>query len=97
MLWRFSANHTHLYPGALLRRLDASGDTRLSPGDEMLVEFSDGVLATGRLLEADKDTAVLQMPGYRTQRGTNVVARAWRLVTADELGLLRVNKRLPSA
>jgi hypothetical protein len=47
MLWRFSANHTHLYPGALLRCLDTPGEARLSAGDELLVEFSDGASASG--------------------------------------------------
>lgn len=97
LLWRFSANHTHLYPGAFLRSLDAPGGTRLSPGDEVLVEFSDGVLASGRLLEADADAAVLQMSLYRTQRGTDVAARTWRLVPAGEPGLIRVHKHLPAA
>ncbi|MFT4255986.1 MAG: hypothetical protein QM599_03375 [Pseudoxanthomonas sp.] len=96
MLSRFSANHTHLYPGALLRRLDNEGDARLPPGGEMLVEFSDGVVATGRLLEADRDAFVLRMPDYRTQRGTNVRARTWRLASTGEPGLLRVQKRLPA-
>lgn len=68
MLWRFSANNTHLYPGALLRCLDAPGEACLSAGDELLVEFSDGVVAGGRLLRAEPDAAVLQMPGYRTSR-----------------------------
>lgn len=95
MLRRFSADHTHLYPGAHLRGLDVSSKTRLSSGDEMLVEFSDGVVASGRLPEAGPDAAVLQMPVYRTQRGTEVAARVWRLVLADELGLMRVQKRLP--
>ncbi|HWK50147.1 MAG TPA: hypothetical protein VNR40_09685 [Steroidobacter sp.] len=95
MLWRFSANHTHLYPGAQLRPLDVSSEPRLSPGDDMLVEFSDGMFATGRLLEADPDAAVLQMPIYRTQRGTEVTARTWRLVSEGESGSMRVQKRLP--
>lgn len=97
MLWRFSANHTHLYPGALLRSLDAPGDVRLSPGDELLVEFSDGVLASGRLLTADSNTAVLQMPLHRTRRGTDVAPRAWRLVPGSGPGLMRVQKREPAA
>lgn len=47
MLWRLSANNIHLYPGALLRSLDDPSGARLSAGDELLVEFSDGVLASG--------------------------------------------------
>ncbi len=96
MLWRFSANHTHLYPGALLRSLDAQQEARLAPGDEIWVEFSDGVATIGRLREVDSETAVLQMPPYRTQHGTEVAARSWRLVPAGESGLIRVQRRLPA-
>ncbi|MBB2926621.1 hypothetical protein FHX59_001030 [Paraburkholderia silvatlantica] len=94
MPWRFSANHTHLYPGSLLRNLEAPGRARLSPGDEILVEFSDGEPVTGRLLEVDESTVLLQMPAYRTQRGTTVECRTWSVVAADEPGRLRVQKRL---
>ncbi len=94
MLWRVSANNTHLYPGAILRHLDFSGDTPLESGDEVLVEFSDGAVVSGRLTEADRDAVVLQLSGYRTQSGTNVAARTWRLVSTDEPERLRVLKRL---
>ena len=97
MLRRYSANHTHLYPGALLLNLDTSDAQPLSPGDEVLVEFADGVLATGQLLEGDADTAVLRMSPYRTQRGTNVAAKTWHLVSANQRGTLRVQKRLPAS
>lgn len=96
MLWRFSANDSHLYPGALLRDLDASREARLSSGDELLVEFSDGVIARGRLLEVGTDAVVLQMPLYRTARGTEVQARTWRIVPGDESDLMKVSKRLPA-
>lgn len=97
MLWRFSTNDSHLYPGALLRDLDASREVPLSPGDELLVEFSDGVIARGRLLEVGSDAVVLQMPLYRTARGTEVQARTWRILPGDEPGLMKVSKRLPVA
>jgi hypothetical protein len=96
MLWRFSANDSHLYPGALLRDLDASREVPLSSGDELLVEFSDGVIARGRLLEVGTDAVVLQMPLYRTARETDVQARTWRVVPGDDPGLMKVNKRLPA-
>ena len=97
MLWRFSANNTHLYPGALLRRLDAPDDASFSAGDDLVVEFSDGMHVSGRLLEAESGSgaAVLQMPGYRTQRRTTVAARTWRIAPCSEPGLMRVEKRLP--
>lgn len=97
MLWRFSANHTHLYPGARLRSLDAPNKARLSPGDDVLVEFSDGALASGQWGDTDADAAVLQMSAHRTQRGTEVAARTWRLVPAGEPGWFRVQQRLPAA
>ena len=94
MFWRFSANNTHLYPGAMLRSLDASGEANLSAGDELLVEFSDGAVARGRLLHAEPDAAVLQMPAYRTRRKTTVAERTWRIVPGGEAGLVRVQERL---
>ncbi|MGC3985798.1 MAG: hypothetical protein QM777_14380 [Pseudorhodoferax sp.] len=97
MLWRFSANDTHLYPGTVLRCLDVPGKSRLSAGDGLLVEFSDGIIAGARLLQAEPNAAVLQMPGYRTQRGTTVAARTWRIVPGGEPGLAKVHKRLPAA
>jgi hypothetical protein len=90
MLWRFSANHTHLYPGALLRCLDTPGEARLSAGDELLVEFSDG------LLEAQADGAVLQMPAHRTRRATTVAARTWRITPGGTPGLVRIHRRIAS-
>ncbi|MGD9946347.1 MAG: hypothetical protein AB7F71_17220 [Burkholderiaceae bacterium] len=96
MLWRFSANNTHLYAGAMLRSLEPPGEERLSAGDEMLVEFSDGVAVSGRLIEVEPTAAVLQVPVYRTLRQTTVAARTWRLVPGGEPGLIRVQKRLPT-
>lgn len=97
MLWRFSANNTHLYPGALLRSLDPPSEARLSPGDEWLVEFSDGVLASGQVREVEPGMAILQMPTHRTRRGAAVVARTWRVAPGGQPGLVRVQERLPAA
>lgn len=97
MLWRYSADNTHLYPGALLRRLDVCDDGRLSAGDELLVEFSDGAAVVGRLVQIEADTALVQMPCYRTRKKATVVERTWCLTPGDELGTMRVRKRLPSA
>jgi hypothetical protein len=94
MLWRFSASNTHLYPGAFLRSLEAPDETRLSTGDGVLVEFSDGVFVNAQLLDATPTTATLQIPGYHTRRGTMVAARTWRIVPADKPGLVRVQERL---
>lgn len=88
-------DHTHLFPGAQLRCLDTPGDQRLSANDGVLMLFSDGIFVSGRLLKAEAHAAVLYMPAYRTQRGTKVAARAWRIVPGGELGLVRVLQRLP--
>ena len=96
MRWRFSANNTHLYPGALLRSLDAPSENRLSAGDELQVEFSDGVVAIGQLRQADAHAAVLAMPAYRSRHGTTVTERTWCMVPGGESGLVRVQKRLPA-
>ncbi|HCF1728988.1 hypothetical protein ACYTSM_02025 [Pseudomonas aeruginosa] len=95
MLWRFSANNTHLYPGAVLRSLDAPSEARLSAGDELLVEFSDGIVASGRLLQGEPNAAVLQMPTYRTQRRTAVAARTWRIAPASGLSAGRADPAQP--
>jgi len=97
MLWRFSANNTHLYPGALLRSLDLPSEARLSAGDELLVEFSDGIIASGQLTQATPTAAVLHMPAYRTQRKTTVAARTSHIAPGGEPGLVKVQKRLPAA
>lgn len=76
MLWRFSANDSHLYPGALLRDLDASREARLSSGDELLVEFSDGVIARGRLLEVGSNAVVLEHAEPRCKLGRGASCRA---------------------
>ncbi|WP_251863604.1 hypothetical protein [Achromobacter sp. Marseille-Q4962] len=97
MLWRFSANHSHLYPGALLSCLEPRGEARLSPGDEVLVAFTDGMAAMGTLAAVTPHSAVLSMPAYLTQRGTWVSERVWGLAPSGEPGLVRVRKRLSRA
>jgi len=96
MLWRFSANNTHLYPGAMLLSLDAPSKRRLSAGDELLVEFSDGITTSGRLLQVESNAAVLHLSSYQTQRKTTVAKRTWRIAPGGEAGLVRVQKRLPA-
>lgn len=73
MFWRFSVNHTHLYPGALMRSLDVAHKVTWMPGEDVQVEFSDGVLACGQVLRAD--ATVLHVPAQtiRYARQTQVV------------------------
>lgn len=94
MLWRFSANNTHLYPGAFLRCLDTVSEMNLKEGDELLVEFSDGVIVNGQLLHANAEAVTLQLPTYRAGHGTDVAERTWRIVPGDEPGFMHVKKRL---
>lgn len=47
-------------------------------GAECLVEFGDGVTVIG-VYHHDGDALHLSVPTYRTARGTQVVARSWRL------------------
>ncbi len=93
-LWRLAANHTHLYPGALLRCLDAPAGARLARGDRAAVELADGTLALGRFAAVDCASAALDMQPHRTHRGAQVAARRWRVVPGGEPGLLRVRRRL---
>ncbi len=94
MLRRYSANNTHLYPGALLRVPDDDDRSEPSPGDEAVIEFSDGVIVNARWLEAGADGLVLRMPAWRTERGTEVEARTWRITPGDETDVLKVGKRV---
>lgn len=97
MLWRFTANNTHLYPGALLRSHESVGMTALSPDDELLVEFSDGVSVSGVIPAVESAGVILQMPTYRTRGGTTVTARTWRIMAGGDPGLMRVQERLSGA
>ena len=53
MLWRFSANNTHLYPGAVLRSLDVPGKARLSADDA--AAFASDVAAVVGELQPESD------------------------------------------
>lgn len=48
-------------------------------GTEALVEFGDGVTVIARW-QRTGDTLTLDIPAYRTARGTDVAERVWRLV-----------------
>jgi len=71
---RFMFPHSHAFPGGRVVIADAS-----KAGSDCLVEFGDGVtvIATHR---AASDGIHLSIPTYRTRKGTQVVARHWRLV-----------------
>lgn len=56
-------------------------------GPECLVEFSDGVTVIAEW-QTDDDAIRLSVPDYRTDRGTLVTARIWRLALCGD-GLWR--------
>lgn len=71
---RFVFPHSHAFPGG---RVVVEGDAGTGP--ECLVEFGDGVTVIAEW-RAASDVIHLSVPAYRTAKGTQVVARNWRLV-----------------
>lgn len=76
MLWRFSPT---FYPDELLRALDHPGRAEPCASDEVSVEFSDGVIASGQLLQAEPNAAVLHLPAHCTQRKATEAEQTWRV------------------
>lgn len=71
---RFSFSHSHAFPGSRLSIEDAEA----SEGT-CVVEFADGSATIGEW-HPDGDDIVLEIPDYRTAKGTDVAAQSWRLV-----------------
>ncbi|MDF2232990.1 hypothetical protein P2H44_10530 [Albimonas sp. CAU 1670] len=70
-------DHTHLYLGATCRLLDADA---VSPaGNPVRVEFSDGVVASGRAAAMPGGRTRLEVAAYRTSKGARIGAKAWIL------------------
>lgn len=67
--------HSHLYPGARGRVSSGTG----SRGTEAVLRFADGASAAATL-----DDAVLRVAAYRTDAGTKIAAKSWRLRFAGE-------------
>lgn len=84
---RFSFPHSHAFSGGEVRIEDAEATE-----GKCVVEFGDGVVMIGDW-HPDVDAVVLDVPAYRTARGTEVDARRWRLVL-DQQGRWR-SKRGP--
>lgn len=91
--WRFAAADTHLYPGARLRCLETPSAAVLRAGDRMLIEFSDGCLASARIGRVAAAGATVTVESYRTARGTSVAARSWEVAPGTRPGELRVKAR----
>jgi hypothetical protein len=80
--------HTHVYPGA-----HCSIET--SSRRKALVEFSDGVVASGTVERRRRDELQLAIDAYTTARGTHIVAKRWEL-QREAADRWRVLKRLNS-
>lgn len=69
---RLSFPGSHAYPGGRVAVTDDGGE------DVAIVEFADGVTVPARLSRAG-DALLVEVPAYRTARGTGIDARRWRV------------------
>ena len=79
---RFTFPHSHAF-----RRGRVAVDDDGKAGPEGLVEFGDGITVAAQWRTED-DAIRLDVPDYRTAKGTLVTARTWRLVR-DKRGVWR--------
>lgn len=85
---RFAFPHSHAFRrGRVVVEDDGSG------GPECLVEFGDGVTVLGQW-RRNGDAIDIQIPTYRTARGTQVAAHEWRLNQRKD-GVWRSERRDP--
>ncbi|WP_121062081.1 hypothetical protein [Chachezhania antarctica] len=82
---RFAFPHSHAFRGG---RVTVEDDGGAPPA--CLVEFSDGVTVMGEFRHDGPDI-VLDVPAYRTSKGTDVGARRWRL-SRSEAGVWRTTR-----
>ena len=69
---RFTFPHSHAFPGGRVAVAEEGGDPAAC-----MVEFSDGVTVIAGYRRIGEDI-VLDVPSYRTSKGTLVAARRWR-------------------
>jgi hypothetical protein len=74
---RFSFPHSHAFPGG---RVLIEEDANEGP---CAVEFGDGVSIIGEWPRT-ADDIYLEVPVYRTAKGTEVAARSWRLKQGED-------------
>ncbi|WP_411033998.1 hypothetical protein [Shinella sp. BYT-45] len=79
---RFSFPHSHAFPGGRVTVEDAA-----AAEGSCVVEFGDGIVLIGEWRPAGTDIE-LDVPAYRTAKGTKIDARRWRLVQGGD-GLWR--------
>ncbi|HEY3614137.1 MAG TPA: hypothetical protein VGK92_10550 [Gaiellales bacterium] len=76
--WRLTAGHTHLYPGAELRFVEAPGArVALALRDDVLIELSDGQVAVAEIVALEP--LELFVSAHRTRAGTEIQPNRWRL------------------
>lgn len=75
---RFTFTHSHAFPRG---RVTVAEDGAEPPG--CLVEFNDGVTVIGEW-RPDGEDILLDVPLYRTSKGTTVDARRWRLARNEK-------------
>ncbi|MGO4562991.1 hypothetical protein [Rhizobiales bacterium 3FA27D7] len=83
---RFAFPHSHAFPRG---RVDVEDDG--SGGPECLVEFGDGMTVIARW-HRNGEAIDLNVPTYRTARGTQVAAHDWRLSRRKD-GVWRAERR----
>ncbi|WP_199259490.1 hypothetical protein [Paracoccus binzhouensis] len=71
---------THAYAGCRLDLPDGLPDR----DRDVIVGFSDGVEAPGRLARVETPEPVLTVAAYRTARGTGIGRKSWRLRQGSE-------------
>ncbi|MEV6073076.1 hypothetical protein AB0L82_41590 [Nocardia sp. NPDC052001] len=82
---RIEVGYSHLFAGVELRPdRDA---------DEYEIEFSDGSVARGEVLEDVGGGGVLRVESYRTAAGTEIPERVWTL-RAGEAGVFKLGRAL---
>jgi hypothetical protein len=70
---RITFPHSHAFPGGRLTIAEVG-----AAKGTCVVQFGDGVAVIAEC-RPDGDAVYLTVPAYRTERGTDVAARNWRL------------------
>lgn len=82
---RFVFTHSHAFPnGTVIVENDSGAD------GEGLVEFADGVNLSAQWWR-DGEEVILDIPSYRTAKGTVIAAHRWRLARRSD-GTWRSNR-----
>ncbi len=75
---RFSFPHSHAFPGGRVGVDDAEAAEGMC-----MVEFGDGVTVVAEW-HPDGDGIRLDIPAYRTARGTGIDARSWQVMRGKD-------------